>query len=167
MFFFLQMDEHIEAVGSFGRFQYTAIVIIGLISALSSSLIYATVFIAAEPDLICYKLNHLLNSNNNSISLLASLNSSQPNSSIVRTKIQTDDNCDAWSTIMQNANKREKFNAIRKGKDYECHFDKTFYDTTIITEWNLVCKRQYKAGLTQTFQIFGSIFGFFGGWFKS
>lgn len=44
------MDHIIEGVGSFGKFQYRIVFIVGLVSALSSALIYATIFIAAEPE---------------------------------------------------------------------------------------------------------------------
>ncbi len=115
------MDGLIESVGSFGRFQYAAIFIIGLISAISSTLIYATVFIVGEPDLICHDPSLQLTT------------------------------CQAWLLSRPASN--------------NCTFDTTFYGSTIVTEWNLVCDQQYKAGFTVTMQIFGSILGFFGGTF--
>ncbi len=115
------MDSLIESVGSFGRFQRAALFIIGLISAISSTLIYGTVFIVAEPDLIC------------------------PGSNSEKTT------CQIWSQN-QSANSN-------------CSFDTTYYGTTIVTEWGLICDDQYKAGFTVTLQILGSILGFFGGTF--
>ena len=50
------MDELFEKIGKFGRFQKTAIVVIGFISSLSSITIYSTIFTAGKPKLECFKL---------------------------------------------------------------------------------------------------------------
>jgi hypothetical protein len=49
------MDHIIEGVGSFGKYQYRIVFIVGLVSALTSALIYATIFIAAEPEVYLFK----------------------------------------------------------------------------------------------------------------
>lgn len=133
------MDLLIEAVGDYGKFQYKATIIVGLISALSSACIYATIFVAAEPDFVCQN-KHISQFNNSQIE-----------------KFSNEENCKIWSRI--------KYRHLNDSNLYECHFDKSLYDKTIITEWNLICDKQYKAGLTQTIHIFGSIFGFCGGVF--
>jgi MFS family permease len=148
------MDDVIESVGSFGKFQYRVIVLIGLISALSSALLYATIFIAGEPELFCKieRIDNYSNYTNNGQNVTEEL-----------------DQCKIWSLIMKSNNSKfiQGDNYILKSEDinfkYECYFDKTYYDKTIINEWNLVCDRNYKASLTQTVHIFGSIFGFCGG----
>ena len=122
------MDYLIETVGDFGKFQYKATFIVGLISALSSACIYATIFIAAEPDFICKKNNETI--------------------------LSYDEKCSLWSHLHHN-----------NSNNFECHFDKSLYDKTIITDWNLICDKNYMASLTQTIHILGSIFGFFGGIF--
>lgn len=133
------MDHVIESVGEFGKFQYKVITIVGLISTLSSACIFATIFISAEPDLICESVNQSTNLTNydfiNNTSNLTLFESNE---------------CKIWSYIKENEN---------VSKNYKCYFNKTYYDKTIITEWNLICNKQYLASLTQTFQMLGSIFG--------
>jgi hypothetical protein len=192
------MDNVIESVGSFGKFQYKVIVLIGLISALSSALLYATIFIAAEPTLICTKepinqtnLNHInrlvLGQNlspqyqDNKTILISNMTHYEksymelhhPDDSTQHLSKDESDECKIWAHIMSS---KASYNvtSIRKMKKIahegfiiECHFDKTYYDRTIINEWDLMCDRSYKASLTQTVHIFGSIFGFCGGRFSS
>jgi hypothetical protein len=38
-----------------------------------------------------------------------------------------------------------------------CVYDKTFYGTTIINEWNLICDKKYLSNLTQTFYMIGNV----------
>ena len=128
------MDNIMENVGEFGKYQKYVLVVVGLLSALSSATIYATIFTAAEPDFTCVHLNSSLNSSS-SVSV-------------------ENDTCKIWSMIMANAS---------QAVDYNCSFDLTFYSKTIINEWSLVCDKYYLAGLTQTIQMLGSMFGFFGG----
>ena len=137
------MDHVIESVGEFGKFQYKVITIVGLISTLSSVCIFATIFIYAEPDLICKNIsNHTDNFKNYDFIKNTS-----------NTTFETNE-CKIWSNLKEDKN---------LSKDYKCYFNKTYYDKTIITEWNLICNKQYLASLTQTFQMIGSIFGFCSG----
>ena len=46
-----------------------------------------------------------------------------------------------------------------------CKFDKTYYDQTIITEWNLVCDREILVSITQTLHMIGAICSCFIGYF--
>ena len=36
-----------------------------------------------------------------------------------------------------------------------CTYDETFYGSTIINEWNLICDKKYLSNLTQTFYMIG------------
>lgn len=47
------MDNLINMVGPFGRFQKFALLMIGLVSSLSSMTVYATIFLAANPKFYC------------------------------------------------------------------------------------------------------------------
>jgi MFS family permease len=133
-----KMDELLESVGAFGKFQYKTVLIVGLMSALTSGCIYATIFIAGEPTFICTRQEtRQINLN--------------------ETYQDEDDACQIWSQIKDHQNKSHT--------NYTCSFDTQYYDKTIITEYNLVCERQYLAGLTQTSHILGSTFGFCGGIF--
>ena len=62
------MEDIFVSVGEFGRFQYKITIIIGLISALTSACIYATVFIAAEPKLTCLR-NHYYSNDSSKVSV--------------------------------------------------------------------------------------------------
>jgi hypothetical protein len=131
------MENMFVSVGEFGRFQYKITIIIGLISALTSACIYATIFITAEPKLTCIH-NHHLNG-----------------SSTVNVELSDEETCE----IFQNL----KPSLSAEAQNYTCSFDTHYYEKTIITEYNLVCNRQYLAGLTQTSHILGATFSFFGG----
>jgi MFS family permease len=61
------------------------------------------------------------------------------------------DVCKIWSNLTENNNNNN------------CEFDKTYYDKTIVTEWNLVCDRKYLATLTQTIYMTGSLVSIFCG----
>ena len=54
--------------------------------------------------------------------------------------------CDMWnnytSSLVQN-----------QTNFYTCKFDDKYYGQTIINDWELVCDRQYLAGLTQSFYL--------------
>lgn len=105
------MDHLIESVGSFGKFQYRIILIVGLVSMLSSALIYATIFIAAEPDLICQSLNSTQNQDKNEF-------------------LNYETKCKIWDSIVLNNSSIKHFNDIKKSDKYECYFEKKYYTVT-------------------------------------
>ena len=88
-------------------------------SSLNAMAIFATVFIGAEPKLLCKysknDTNYIENAN---------------------------EICNVWQNITQS-------NILNKSTEYECEWDTKYYGRTIINEWNLVCDRVYLAGLTQ------------------
>ena len=131
------MEDILRLVGEFGRFQYNITFIIGLISALTSACIYATVFIVAEPKLVCTNKYDQLNGSSN-------------------VDMTLEETCRIFKRLKKVSN--ESF-----AKNHTCYFDTQYYNKTIITEYSLVCERQYLAGLTQTSHILGATFGFFGG----
>ena len=137
------MECLIEPIGSYGKYQYLMIALVGLTSALSSAVIFATIFTAAEPGIICKPKTFI-----NSSFLIQNVSHNES------------DNCQIWSNLYSNNMHQNDQNI---SNNYECYFDKTYYGTTIITEWNLACDRQYLASLTQTMHILGSILGVFGG----
>jgi MFS family permease len=151
------MDNIIESVGEFGKFQKCVLLIVGLLSALSSATIYATIFTAAEPPFQCshrsLKPDPPPSSSIDGNSILPSHNNSfMFNSSSL---IIENDTCKVWASLLGNR--------TYYSQHYECHFDRQHYRSTIITEWELVCDTYWLAALTQTIQMFGSIFGFCGG----
>jgi hypothetical protein len=130
------MDNIIETVGEFGRFQKGVLVIVGLLSALSSATIFGTIFTAAQPDLNCFHIH---------------------DNGTVGDKVPDDASCQIWHNLKSNQTNQTL------NMNHGCEFSKEFYNQTIISEWELICDNEYLAGLTQTIQIFGSIFGFYGG----
>jgi hypothetical protein len=70
----------------------------------------ATIFIAAEPTLIC---KNIISHN--------------------KTEIISDydETCKIWSTLIENDTDKQNFNKIKKSNNTECYFDKTFYDVCI------------------------------------
>lgn len=46
---------------------------------------------------------------------------------------------------------------------FECYYDTKYYGKTIVTEWNLICKRIHLSSLTQTMYMIGSFLSLFSG----
>lgn len=67
--------------------------------------------------------------------------------------------CEIWSMI-------KKANLMNETTEYECHFDKKYYDLTMVNDWDLVCEKAYMAGLTQTLYMVGTVCGLFIGFFS-
>lgn len=65
------------------------------------------------------------------------------------------DSCKIWSIINTEDHPLKN--------KYECYFDKSYYGSTIITEWGLFCDKKYLASLTQTIYMIGTISGMIGG----
>ena len=61
--------------------------------------------------------------------------------------------CDAWSSL-------------DKDNETECKFDNTYYEKTIVTEYELICDKSFLVGLTQTIYMVGTICGLFIGYFS-
>lgn len=122
--------------------------IVGLVSALSSACIYATIFIAAEPQFFC----HRVTAESTTTDRALMFNSTTTTSTIMG----PEESCEAWIGSQHGKN-------WSSSSSLKCEFDRTYYGRTIINEWMLVCDQHYKAGLTQTFHILGSIFGFCSG----
>lgn len=146
------MDELIEKAGEFGRFQYRVILIVGLVSALSSACIYATIFIAAEPAFLCNRPTYERDENTTTRVTLVTHDIEN----------NEDDSCVIWESLKNESKHRNGYDNLTTAS-YECKFDQEFYGKTIINEWKLICDDYYKASLTQTAHMFGSIFGFCGG----
>ena len=128
------MEDAIESVGSFGKFQLKVLCVVGSVSALSSAVFFATIFLAAEPDLICSRRTNL-NTSVFGINGIYYAEGAGGNASDIRlTKnqtiaaVETVDNCVIWDKLIANVSRDNgKFNAIQRSEDYECYFDKTYY----------------------------------------
>lgn len=131
------MEEIIERIGSFGRYQKGVLFLIGLISSLTATVVYTTVFTAVDPGLICGYKNQ---TDEDDLSALP-------------------DVCVIWKEISPNERNNQS-------APYECRFDTTYYDLTIVNEYDLVCDKKFLVGLTQTINLAGAICGVFIGYFS-
>ena len=130
------MDDLIEKVGSFGRYQKALLFIIGSVTGMNGLTQFMSVFNNAVPKLLC---KHKQFNSTEDLYL--------PNS------------CEIFQNLsLSKANNYES--------PYECHYDTTYYGRTIITEYDLICDRLYLASLTQTLYMIGSMTSFFTGFFS-
>lgn len=129
------MDSIIEEVGAFDKFQKLLLPIIGLVSIIPSFGLYTPIFIVAEPDLKCHESIYQQNANATAYS---------------------NKTCDMWNSYTDSLSKNET-------SSYQCEFDKTYFGTTIVTDWELVCDKKDYGGYTQSFYLFGVLFSCFNG----
>ena len=73
--------------------------------------------------------------------------------------IQCFDKCYSFSFSLN-------FNWSGAASPYKCIWDKSYYGSTIVTDWYLVCDKEYMTGLTQTIFMIGALNGFFMGFFS-
>lgn len=66
--------------------------------------------------------------------------------------------CEAWSNFTQTR-------SMHGIQVFTCEFEKKFYGRTLITDFELVCDREYLANLAQSFYMFGGFSVLFSGWF--
>lgn len=137
------MDSFLESTGAFGRYQKVMTVLIGTLSSLSSFCIFASVFIAAESDLLCKYTNK-----------------TAVDQRLINKTLTSEEKCSMWANITNNDNN----NLNKETLNYECKYDNTYYGETIITEWNLICERNFLVSVSQTVHMVGSLCSVFCGW---
>jgi hypothetical protein len=104
------MDSLIEMVGPFGRYQKFVSLALGSISALTSMTVFSTVFILANPKLICNQtLSNSLYEHNE------------------------ETRCLAWHNV-------SKSRELNQTSIYECYFDDTFYSNTVSELFSFIHK---------------------------
>ena len=128
------MEKLIEKTGSFGRFQKLILCVIGPVSGLCGLAAFVSVFNSAFPKLICKTKDQSFDYNETLLS----------------------ETCE----IIKNISLSQR-NQIES--PFECYYDEKYYGITIVTEWNLICKRIHLASLTQTVYMIGSFFSIFSG----
>ena len=125
------MDSIIEPIGPFGLYQKISLLIVGCITCLSA-MYYSLILLSYfEPPIRC------------TYTLYDGNNITQQN--LIAT-------CDTWNNFTQTKDKSETV---------VCEVDTNFYGTTVISEWNLICKRQWLASLGQSVFLIGSLCAFF------
>ena len=131
------MDDLIEKVGSFGRYQKGLLLIIGAVTGLNGITQFVSVFNNAVPKLLCQykKLNNSFDDDGPYL----------PNS------------CEIFKNIsLSKENNQEPL--------YECRYDTTYYGRSVVTEYDLICDRLYLSSLTQTIFMVGSMTSFVSGY---
>lgn len=63
--------------------------------------------------------------------------------------------CAIWSALKKNSSAQ-----------YSCQFDQTYYESTIATDWELVCDKAWMVSLTVTINLAGAVSGLFIGFFS-
>lgn len=120
----MNVDNIFEKINPFGLYQRLVLALVGIMSSLGATGIYATIFYGAEPKFTC------------------SLSSNTT----------TNDTCSIYAASRTN--------------ETTCQFDKTYYGSSFVTEWMLVCDKKYLVGLPQTIYMLGAFFGLFIGYFS-
>ena len=142
------MERVLNSLNPFGKFQKLSVLLVGLSSALVAMLTYSTVFILAEPKLLC-----TMNKQNSTEGLFFS------NTLFLN---DTSENCKIWNHLVNHINQTQTNDYRRISSDeISCEFDKTYYGLTIVSEWGLVCQKKYLATSTQTFFLIGTFTGIF------
>ena len=68
----------------------------------------------------------------------------------------TINDCKLWSSLNNKPNSSLPL-------EYICEFDKTYYGSTLINDWKLVCEKEFQASLIQTMFLVGTLTALFGG----
>jgi OCT family organic cation transporter-like MFS transporter 4/5 len=136
------IDQLLNDAGSFGLYQKVQFFLVGLLAVLPAMTAFNYVFIAATPDHRCQ-----LNISNFTDTF----------------HIQSDKHQEYINKYIPSSIKDRKcfiYEENSNGKHLvRCTkwvFNNTFYNTTISTEWDLVCKRLHLKGITQNAYIMGT-----------
>lgn len=128
------MDTIVEPTGSFGRFQKINLGIVGCITMLSAMYYNLIIINYFEPDIKCHVKN------------------THVNSSIFDNDRQFT-KCEMWNDYTQSLSSDTQ-------SPFICKLDNSTYGSNIIIEWDLVCKNNYIATITQSLYLVGSLCAF-------
>jgi MFS family permease len=137
------MENVLENINPFGKYQKFSIVLVGLSSSLVAMLTYSTIFILAEPTLICIETKY-------------GANYSFMRNASIHLNVET---CNIWENIV-GSRKNINFGHV-ENENATCSFDNSYYGLSIVNEWGLVCKKKYLATQTQSFFLAGTFTGIF------
>ncbi|XP_063167261.1 solute carrier family 22 member 16 isoform X2 [Candoia aspera] len=157
-----------ESLGHFGRYQ-AVVYFASVFQSISCGIHYlASVFLAVTPKFVCSiagNVSHVLiyNSSRSKVEDAWSLWTSTQSYILVQLE-----NGDIWELNQCSRSKRE--NASRfiyeysgDKTDFLCTdgyiYDRTNWQSTIVTEWDLVCQQEWLAKLTQPTFMLGVLFG--------
>ncbi|CAF2050839.1 unnamed protein product [Rotaria magnacalcarata] len=136
------IDQLLNDAGSFGLYQKIQFLLVGILAVLPAMTAFNYVFIAATPD---HRCQLPLTNFTDTFQVQSSehqnyINQYIPSSARLR------------KCYLNDINSQDK-------KIIPCSkwvFDSTFYNTTISTDWNLICDRLHLKGITQNAYIMGT-----------
>jgi OCT family organic cation transporter-like MFS transporter 4/5 len=135
------MDEILNSINPFGKYQKLSLLLIGLTTILVSMPIYSSIFVLAKPRFKCFYYNPINQTNESTIM-----------------KFKNDElTCNIWFNISSTDVNNTQI---------ECKYDKTYYGQTVINEWNLICDKQFLASIPQTIYMVGTFSCFGIGFFS-
>ena len=126
------MDRILDELNGFGKYQKLTLIVICTMSILNALVMFASVFVAAEP-----KLNCKYKSDEGSNSSVLNFNDTF--------------RCDAWLSLKKSAQ-------LNLSSPYECEWDTEWYGKTIVNEWDLICDRLFLVNLSQVISPYFIIF---------
>lgn len=137
------IDQLLNDAGSFGLYQKVQFFLVGLLAVLPAMTAFNYVFIAATPDHRCQ------------------LNITNFTDTFENQSIQHRQYIDRYIPSTLKYQKCFIYQEDVKGKKElkKCSkwvFNNTFYNTTISTEWNLICDKLHLKGITQNAYIIGT-----------
>ncbi|CAF2958575.1 unnamed protein product [Rotaria sp. Silwood2] len=136
------IDQLLNDAGSFGLYQKIQFFLVGLLAVLPAMTAFNYVFIAATPD---HRCQLPLTNFTDTFQIQSNEHENYINQYIpLSTK-------DRKCYLYDRNSKNENLISCSKWV-----FDNTFYNTTISTEWNLVCDRLHLKGITQNAYIIGT-----------
>jgi hypothetical protein len=138
------IDQLLNDAGSFGLYQKVQFFLVGLLAVLPAMTAFNYVFIAATPDHRC----HLQVPNFTDTFHIRSAEHLNYTNRYIPTSPK-DRKCFIYK--YEETSKEKQLVPCSKWV-----FNNTFYNTTISTEWDLVCKRLHLKGITQNAYIMGT-----------
>lgn len=136
------IDQLLNDAGSFGLYQKVQFLLVGLLAVLPAMTAFNYVFIAATPDHRC-QLN--LTNFNDTFRIQSSEHQQYVDRYIPSDK--------KLRQCYINASTAQRKHLVKCTKWV---FDTTFYNTTISTEWDLLCDKLHLKGITQNAYIMGT-----------
>lgn len=136
------IDQLLNDAGSFGLYQKGQFFLVGLLAVLPAMTAFNYVFIAATPDHRC-----LLN--------ITHFNDTFRNQSIEHQRL-IDKYIPSDRKYKQCFLKQDTLRGKQLIRCTKWVFDPTFYNTTISTEWDLLCDKLHLKGITQNAYIIGT-----------
>ncbi|CAF4867430.1 unnamed protein product [Rotaria socialis] len=153
----MQFDDFYEIVGVFGRYQKVKYLMICLAYMLPPIMVYTWVFTAATPSFRCRILVEEMSDVEIPKNILSRYIPSESQCRQYKSQISISE----CQRCYQNTN-RSIFNEGIKTPLKSCNsfvFDRTYYQSTLVEEWSMVCNQVSLKSFVQTIFFFGYMIG--------